>query len=195
MHAEPHIWRTCSGQTRDTGGSPDDKLTAQLLNPMTTIFRKTAEGQSEIETRSHHLVPRLRSALIMVDGKRSDDELRKLIGPQADETLQTLLQQALIEAVAVVPPARAPAKPAPMAGAAVAAAPQARNFETLRRDAVRELTELVGPMGELVALKMEGARDASELRPLLDLAVQVIQNTRGSGAALEYTRRFLLAPA
>jgi hypothetical protein len=160
---------------------------------MTTIFRKTAEGQSEIETRSHHLVPRLRSALIMVDGKRSDDELRKLIGPQADETLQTLLQQALIEAVAVVPPARVPAKPAPTAGAA--AAPQARNFETLRRDAVRELTELVGPMGELVALKMEGARDTSELRPLLDLAVQVIQNTRGSGAALEYTRRFLLAPA
>ncbi|HEV8691251.1 MAG TPA: hypothetical protein VGQ91_13205 [Ideonella sp.] len=162
---------------------------------MTTIFRKTAEGQSEIETRSHHLVPRLRSALIMVDGKRSDDELRKLIGPQADETLQTLLQQALIEAVAVAPPARVPAKPGAMAGAAVAAAPQARNFETLRRDAVRELTELVGPMGELVALKMEGARDASELRPLLDLAVQVIQNTRGSGAALEYTRRFLLAPA
>jgi hypothetical protein len=30
---------------------------------------------------------------------------------------------------------------------------------------------------------------------VLDLAVQVIQNPRGSGAALEYTRRFLLAPA
>ncbi len=46
---------------------------------MATIYRKTAKGHSEIETRAHRLAPRLRSALIMVDGRRSDDEVRKLI--------------------------------------------------------------------------------------------------------------------
>jgi len=159
---------------------------------MTTTYRKTAEGQSEIETRSHHLVPRLRTALIMVDGKRSDEELRKLIGPQADETLKGLLEQGLIEAVVITAPAKPAAKPAATAGAPAASAP--RSFESLRRDAVHELTELVGPLGELVAIKMEAARSAEELRPLIDLAASVIQNTRGSAAALEYTRRFLLTP-
>jgi WD40 repeat protein len=37
---------------------------------MPTIYRKTAKGQSEIETRVHRLAPRFRSLLILVDGRR-----------------------------------------------------------------------------------------------------------------------------
>ena len=60
---------------------------------MATIYRKTAKGHLEIDTRCHRLSPRLRSALIMADGRRSDDEVRKLIPQQADETLQWLVEQ------------------------------------------------------------------------------------------------------
>ena len=56
---------------------------------MPLIYRKTAKGLSEIETRANRLPPRLRSALIVVDGKRNLAELRPLI-LQPDETLAAL---------------------------------------------------------------------------------------------------------
>ena len=37
---------------------------------MSTIFRKTAKGTSEVETRANRLPPRLRAALILVDGRQ-----------------------------------------------------------------------------------------------------------------------------
>ena len=36
---------------------------------MATIYRKTAKGVREIETRATKLAPRFRSLLILVDGK------------------------------------------------------------------------------------------------------------------------------
>jgi hypothetical protein len=68
---------------------------------MSTIYRKTAEGQAEVETRARNLPPRMRSALIMVDGKRTDDELRRLVLQKPDETLQALAEQGLIEVIAI----------------------------------------------------------------------------------------------
>ena len=50
---------------------------------MATIFRKTEKGQREIETRALKLAPRFRSALILVDGRRSDAELIAMM-PQMD---------------------------------------------------------------------------------------------------------------
>jgi hypothetical protein len=59
-----------------------------------------------------------------------------------------------------------------------------------RRDAVRMLTDLVGPVGEPLALKIEQARGDDELRKLFDLAYQSIRNTRGSFAAAAFADRF-----
>ena len=39
---------------------------------MATVYRKTDKGRNEIETRANRLLPRLRSALIVVDGQRND---------------------------------------------------------------------------------------------------------------------------
>ncbi len=41
---------------------------------MAIVYRMTAKGVAEIETQAHRLLPRLRSALILVDGKKSDGE-------------------------------------------------------------------------------------------------------------------------
>ena len=45
---------------------------------MSIIFRKTAKGISEIETREHRLTPRVRNALILVDGRRDLAALKML---------------------------------------------------------------------------------------------------------------------
>jgi hypothetical protein len=72
-------------------------------------YRKTSKGIREIETRECHLSPRLRTALILVDGRRGDSELRRMIFSEADETLRALLEQGFIEAVAAAAPSTATA--------------------------------------------------------------------------------------
>ena len=166
---------------------------------MGTIYRKTAEGQAEIETRVRKLIPRLRSALIMVDGKRTDEDLRKLLPQQAAETLQTLVEQGLIEPMQTSPQratARPTSAPAPAPAASAAPAPEApvRDFATLRREAVRAVNELLGPMGEMVALKLEQAKTPEDLRNALERAVTVIGNARGGAAAVQFARQFIETP-
>jgi hypothetical protein len=159
---------------------------------MATIFRKTDKGQAEIETRQYRLPPRLRTPLIMVDGRRTDGELRKVIGDPADEVLTTLLQQGFIEAIAQVP-ATAPAQAVSPAAAPVAARPAAAataTFEEVRRLAVRLVIDQLGPGGEALAIKIERARNAAELRQLLDAAHQLIRGARGSSAADGFASSF-----
>jgi len=164
---------------------------------MATIYRKTAKGHSEIETRAQRLSPRLRSALILIDGRRSDDEVRKLIPQQADETLQLLVEQGFIEIIGITqqaPVARAPqaaARPAEAAPPVAAPALPPRDFATTRAQAVRLFTDMVGPMAEALAMKMERARSPDELRPLVQTAQRIIGNARGGQAAADYGTRFL----
>ncbi|MCU0813859.1 MAG: hypothetical protein MUC32_05880 [Burkholderiaceae bacterium] len=178
---------------------------------MPIVYRKTAQGVAEIETRAHRLAPRVRQMLILVDGRRSDADLRQLIAPGADEALHALAAGGFVELVgATAAPAGAtPVRAAPPAGptAATPAAPAsvpatvaspaaepasaASGFSAQdRRDAVRMLTDLVGPVGEPLALKIEQARGDDELRKLFDLAYQSIRNTRGSFAAAAFADRF-----
>lgn len=161
---------------------------------MASIFRKTAKGLAEIETRAHRLSPRLRSALIVVDGKRDEAALSKLVLQDPALTLQTLLEAGFIEVCATAPaagPRPVPVvAPAPAQAPAPAAPPAAAGFDQTQRDAVRTLTDLIGPMGEALAIKMEKARSMDELRPLLGVAMQVIANTRGRQAASDYGTRF-----
>ncbi len=154
---------------------------------MPLIYRKTAKGLTEIETRAHRLPPRMRSALILVDGRRDVNDLRPMILQQPEETLTALAEQGFIEIVgeSVVTPASPPASPAP--------APPAQaggDFDATRKAAVRALTDLLGPAAETVAIKMEKARDLSELMPLLVQAAQSIAAMRGRTPAEAFARRF-----
>lgn len=160
---------------------------------MSTIYRKTAKGQAEIETRAHRLPPRLRGALILVDGRRGDDELLRMIPGDAACTLLQLRDGGFIEVLAErrdpPPAARAPER-AP--GAETRREP---SIETLRRDAVRMLNEHLGPAAESVAVKIERAKTMPELRPLLTQAATVLRSLRGAAAADAFVARFLAEEA
>lgn len=156
---------------------------------MAIIYSKTAQGQQEIETRARRLPPRLRSTLILVDGKRSDEELGKLV-PNADEVLQALLDAQMIEVVAAGSSKSASVAHAVAAEAAPAAEP-VEDILALRRDAVRAVNDLLGPEAEALALRMERATDAEQMRAALERAVTYIANARGGGAAAQFAARFL----
>ena len=176
---------------------------------MAMIYRKTAKGHTEIETRALRLAPRFRSALILVDGRRSDAELLRMILQQPAETLQTLVEQGFIEVIAISAPVAPPhgtglAPPvaqSPAAASAIPAlapmsrpaalGPPARSFESLRAALVRSFTDSVGPMSDALAIKMERARGADELRVLAETAQSIIANARGGQAASEFRTKFI----
>ncbi len=165
---------------------------------MPIIYRKTAKGQTEIETRAHRLAPRLRSLLIMVDGKRSDADLAQML-PQASEALAALVEdgfiteQARSAASAPVPAAPSPASSAPVRDTRSTAGPgtaaPAAQFEAMRRDLLRALNDRLGPAGERMAIKLERARDEAEFRALLPSAVQLVASVRGRDAAAAFSAR------
>jgi hypothetical protein len=69
---------------------------------MAVVFAKTQKGQAEMETRSGGLTPRVRRVLIMVDGKRTVDELRgTLAADDLTHTLGLLEEDGYIEVVAL----------------------------------------------------------------------------------------------
>jgi hypothetical protein len=155
---------------------------------MPVIFRKTAKGHAEIETRAHRLVPRLRAALIMVDGKRTDVELATMLGPTA-EALSVLAQEGFIELLAEL--AAPVAAPAPAARPVVPAkpAPPASDFEPRRRVLLRAFNDLVGPAGESLAMRIEKTKTVDELRALMPQAVRLVELVGGRSRAEEFAAR------
>lgn len=158
---------------------------------MPIIYRKTAKGLAEIETRVYRLSPRLRSVLIMIDGKRTDAELLQML-PQAAEVLAALLQEDFIaefmrvSAAAVATPAPTPAPAAPER--TVIRGPQP-GFEAMRKDLLRAFNDRLGPAGEGMAVRLERARNETEFRALLPSAVQLMAALQGREAAEAFTAR------
>jgi hypothetical protein len=141
---------------------------------MHTIYRKTPLGVAEIESRALKIPQRLRSLLIMIDGKRSAESLAAMA--QAEECIAELHAQGLIEPAVVVP---APPPPRP-----VRPTKPAQNFEAGRRLVVRELNDALGPAAETLAIRIERTRDAAELRAQLPAALEVVTAMRGRSARL-----------
>jgi hypothetical protein len=134
----------------------------------------------------------LRTALILVDGARSEAELSGLIAQHPAETLEELLTLGYIEVAATAPPPAPPRKAVEEAAAAKKAAEPSgeKPFATFRAEAVRAFNDLTGPAGETLAMKMEKASSREQLAPLLQTAHQIITNSRGSSAANEFKARF-----
>jgi len=163
---------------------------------MSIVYRKTAKGVSEIETRAHRLLPRFRSALMLVDGKRADDELMRMIQTDPAGTLGSLLADGFIEVLATLAERPAERKPEPATGIAPPreSAGSTAAFDALRRDAVRQLNDHLGPAAEIVAINIERAKTMPELQPLLMLGAQMLRDLRGAAAAEAFTARFISAP-
>ena len=169
---------------------------------MLTIFRKTAKGLSEIETRANRLPPRLRSMLILVDGKRDAGDLNRLVAQQADERLLSLAEQGFIEAVGETldrldrldrqgtPATLSVAAPAASYALVPAPAPQPSvDLLAVRRQAARALKEELGSSARLLVIRIERSRSAEELKPLLSQAVQLVVAARGRTAAAAFATR------
>jgi hypothetical protein len=158
------------------------------------IYKKSPKGAEALATRQAGLTPKLRSALIMVDGKRSFGELAPMISVLGDaQVLMTELESAgLVEMVGGAPApvgnlssgdTVAPSFDAKTVPAALLGPP---TFEGARRFTVRLLSELLGPMGEALCVKIENARDMPDFITAVKRARDIVREVKGATAAAQF---------
>lgn len=160
---------------------------------MATIFRKTQKGQVEIETRVNRLAQRLRAALIMVDGRRTDEQLARLIPVDPLETLHILLEAGYIEVLPGLWSTPGSGLP-PVQGAAAVAPESAMPLEPLRAWAIAHLQTQLGPLAEACVRQIEQAHTWDAFQMALAVAYQQLTLSRGSAVAEEFRQRLLHGP-
>ncbi len=143
------------------------------------MLKKTDKGKQEIATRAHGLRQSARSVLLMIDGKRSEAELRALMPPALAQELDRLLQEGFVENEVTAPPPAAPPPP-----------PAAADPLQKRQEAARAVTEALGPQGDHLALRIERCKTAEELQEALFFAYQVMGDLGRSRHAQAFAERF-----
>jgi hypothetical protein len=168
------------------------------------IFDKTDKGREEIATRKHHLAPRLRSLLVLVDGKhRTEDLLRKVAGLGLNEqALAELRENAFIEAIDTLPaaataptgPGAAAAQPVP--GDSLAEEGESQ-FQTLYNFFTETIRSTLGLRGYALQLKVERCTSIDDFRALRQTYLDAVLKAKGNEMMLSLRERLdqLLDPA
>jgi len=158
------------------------------------VYHKSAKGTEAIATRQHGLVPKLRSLLILVDGKRGFDELVRLsqVLGDTEELLSQLLDQGFIEPVAGQSPAATThtgqaARTAPTTAPAPSAAAAPIKLIDAQRFVSRRLTDLLGPNAEDLCLRIEAARNLKEFQAAVVRAEGILRQFKSAHTAAEFS--------
>ncbi len=171
-----------------------------------TLLVKTEQGRGAIARRDPSLGPRLRSMLILVDGKRTVAELEKLgaglgVGTELLEQLAAHGWVASLDAPLPGPeplafvvtqpfetgstPAAAALSPEPPSK--VAALP----FADARRLVIRFVNDALGPLGEATAIRVESCKSVADLLSVLPRVREALKNLRGTAIAERFDREVL----
>ncbi|WP_341675877.1 hypothetical protein [Niveibacterium sp. SC-1] len=167
-----------------------------------TVYQKSAAGAAEIQARQMRLHPRLRSLLVLIDGKHNVGKLLETVAALGvnEEHIAELARLGLIEAIGagvaastVAPVAAAPAEaPAPEAEAAPTAPATSEGVEQIRalyaffNDAVRDNLGLRGFMLQLQVEKAESLEDYREIR---DTFLASVRKSKGEEVARQFEKR------
>jgi len=150
-------------------------------------YRKTPSGREEIATRAHRLANWLRCTLILIDGRRTPEEITTLISTPAELAIRELVNLGFIEPIGdsetTAPPT--PTGPAPMLWRPVSQA---------RRRALRCIDEVLGPEGAPLARRVLTADSADKLHHALVLTERYIRKELGGRRAEAFERYVGLRP-
>ncbi len=148
------------------------------------IYHKTSKGMESIANRQSGLGPRLRSLLIMIDGKRNFSDLSALTG-ECEALLEQLAQDGMIEPVGGTTPAAAgPASSWPDSQAATTPAPLAvASLPEAKKVATRLLVELLGPTSEVLCMKIESAGKLADFVTAVKRARDIVRDVKGAATA------------
>lgn len=164
---------------------------------MGAIFAKTSKGHDEIGSKAGGLTPRQRRVLIMVDGKRSINDLREIL--RADDlqhTLGLLEEAAFIEIVIAGGRDAAPSAQALPPVTAFAALPETADpvrLQQARNFMLNTLKVFVGALGtSSLQDRIENTGSHAELRGIYDEWYHTIVMSREGRREAEALRTQLL---
>ncbi|MEM4986387.1 hypothetical protein V8G57_03195 [Collimonas sp. H4R21] len=164
------------------------------------IFDKTERGRTEIATRGQSVAPRLRTLLLLVDGKTGSDELlRKVAGlGLGQEHLDELLQAGLIQASAdsgntgnpgnsaaavEAPPVKSVPPPAAPLSAEQVLPPGQTQFEAIYHFYNDTIKSMIGLRGYGLQLKVERASSIQDFRELRQQYLEAVLKAKGEEIA------------
>lgn len=165
----------------------------------TLIYAKTPKGVAEVGARGAQLSMVARRVLIMMDGKRTVDDLSVYVRAGEIGAIITQLEsEGLAEkagagaATTVAAPAIDESAP-PQAPAVAPPAPEERDLapitlEEVKRRAVRELNDRLGPEADVIAMRIEACRNIDEFRERVRDAERYVAAALGAAAAQDYLR-------
>lgn len=120
------------------------------------IFEKTSKGFNEIKTRRFKLNSRMRSILIVVDGKTSAGDLKEQFKhiETIDEDINNLLTYGFLSIAA--------------------------DFKKQQKDLSRALTDVMGPHADYFTLELEDCTDITEVRGFLNEKREMLERGLGN---------------
>lgn len=172
----------------------------------TLIYAKTPKGVAEVAARTAQLSMTTRRVLIMMDGKRTIDELAALVRPGEIEAIVDQLEGAGLAQKAAGAASSEPSL-ATSGRDDESRAPTTINspgmddreltpitLEEAKRRAVRELNDRLGPDADLVAIRIENCRTIEDFRERVRDAERFVTAALGAAAAQDYLRALRRKP-
>ena len=166
----------------------------------TSIYDKTAKGKEEIATRKYQLAPRLRALLVLIDGRRTEEELLRNVaglGLGASALAELLEHGYIVLATSYASLADEPAlAETSLAGPAPAAqvpqstqTAQIAQFQSVYDFYNKTIKNTIGLRGFTLQLKVEKASSVADLRELRHPYIEAVQKARGSETAAALARQ------
>lgn len=159
----------------------------------TSIFDKTDKGREEISTRKYQLASRLRTLLLLVDGKSSAHDLLQKVTGISEQNIDDLLKDGFIQTVKSAP-APTPVPPASAARQVPAGTPEATGgahempdgqtqFEAIYNFYTETIKSTIGLRGYGLQLKVEKASSLDDFRQLRQPYLEAVLKAKGSEIA------------
>jgi len=143
------------------------------------IYRKSDKGTQAISSRALGVGGKLRMLLILVDGNKKVEELRRLAAQamigEPDQLLEQLVAEGLIEL-------ESPSAPNPGQDKTVAGTSSV-DLGKAKAQATRLLIELIGPGSEDLRMRIEGAKDMPQFIEAMKLAYSAVRDVKGQTVA------------
>lgn len=163
---------------------------------MSVLFAKTPKGVEEITLRAGGLTPRVRRVLIMIDGKRTVDEIRAMaLADDLSHTLGLLEESGYIELSRQALPVAAAdgGLPAITTFREIPAEANPKNLEMAKNFITNTLKTFCGPLTHLSIVEATfAARTPEELREQFGPWYEAIVETRTGRRRAEELRSQLL---
>jgi hypothetical protein len=133
------------------------------------VLQKTGKGAEEIATRKYKLEQKLRTILIVVNGKATGAELAQKFEAIGD--VRPMIEQLLAGGFIQEAPGSA------------AAAPGGAEFKEARTELSHALTDAMGPAGDAITLQLEECKNLEQLRAFVESRRGSLEGALGVRAA------------